>query len=191
LQSHQKILDVCAGTNAVGIALLQRQPDLNVYAIDRSTPMQEEGRQVATLQGLDIKNINGDAHQLPFADNEFDMVTLQYASRHLRVMTAFAEIKRVLKPGGHFYHSDMLRPDNRMLELLYSTYLRASLNITAFVFGSGPASQRCKDYFVHSLRNFYTADELSQLLGDLGYQVVTSQTLLGGLVGFHHAIKGE
>lgn len=187
VQSQQKILDVCAGTNAIGIALMHRQPDLDVYAIDRSAPMQVEGRRTAMLQGLDIKHINGDAQQLPFADNSFDLVTMQYASRHLRVIETFAEIQRVLKPGGHFYHSDMLRPDNRLLALLYSSYLRASLNITAFVFGSSPAAQRCKNYFVHSLRMFYSAKELTQLLDELGYQAISSKTLLGGMVGFHHA----
>jgi len=189
LQSQQKILDVCAGTNAIGIALLQREPNLEVYAFDRSLPMQVEGRRVAKTQGLEIENVNGDAHHLPFADNQFDVVTLQYASRHLRVMEAFAEIKRVLKPGGHFYHSDMLRPDNCLLEFMYRNYLRASLNVTAFVFDSSPAAQRCKEYFVRTLHMFYTADELSQLLGDLGYQNIGNQALLGGMVGFHRAVK--
>lgn len=50
LQSQQKILDVCAGTDAIGIALLQREPTLDVYAIDRSLPMQIEGRRVANAR---------------------------------------------------------------------------------------------------------------------------------------------
>ena len=44
LRNGQKVLDVCAGTNAIGIALLQKQPDLEVFAIDRSEAMQEVGR---------------------------------------------------------------------------------------------------------------------------------------------------
>ncbi len=34
------VLDVCAGTNGVGIGLLRRQPDLRVFALDRSAAMQ-------------------------------------------------------------------------------------------------------------------------------------------------------
>ena len=41
VKSGQKVLDVCAGTNAIGIALLTKQPDLEVSAIDRSEAMQE------------------------------------------------------------------------------------------------------------------------------------------------------
>src|SRR5450631_2136457 len=39
LQPGQRVLDVCAGTNAVGIALLKREPSLEVHAIDRSVEM--------------------------------------------------------------------------------------------------------------------------------------------------------
>ena len=35
-----RLLDVCAGTNAVGIGLLQRQPNLKVFALDRNAAMQ-------------------------------------------------------------------------------------------------------------------------------------------------------
>ena len=51
-----------------------------------------------------------DAHVLPFPDNSFDAVTLQFASRHLEIIRAFKEINRVLKPDGLFCHNDMLRP---------------------------------------------------------------------------------
>jgi demethylmenaquinone methyltransferase / 2-methoxy-6-polyprenyl-1,4-benzoquinol methylase len=39
LQPEQLVLDVRAGTNAVGIALLKRDPTLEIYANDRSTDM--------------------------------------------------------------------------------------------------------------------------------------------------------
>ena len=48
----QRTLDVCAGTNAIGIALLRREPSLEVHAIDRSAEMQEVGRQRAGALGF-------------------------------------------------------------------------------------------------------------------------------------------
>jgi demethylmenaquinone methyltransferase/2-methoxy-6-polyprenyl-1,4-benzoquinol methylase len=44
LRAGERVLDVCAGTNAVGIALLKREPGLEVHAMDRSAEMQEVGR---------------------------------------------------------------------------------------------------------------------------------------------------
>src|SRR6476661_4010581 len=112
----QRVLDVCAGTNAIGIGLLEREPRLEVHAIDRSREMQEVGAREASRRGFRIRSFIGDVHELPFPDNHFDLVTLQFASRHLRVKRVFSEILRVLKPGGHFHHCDMLRPANPIVE---------------------------------------------------------------------------
>lgn len=189
ISSGMKALDVCAGTNAIGLALLDKQPDLEVWAIDRSVAMQEVGQVNAKKQGKHIESITGDVHSLPFPDNHFDIVTLQYASRHLRIMDVSSEIQRVLKPGGYFYHSDMLRPGNSTIEFMYYAYLRVCLTITAVIFHSGSAALNCRDYFINALRMFYSANEFSQLLEQLGYQDVSQKTLLGGMIGFHKAMK--
>ena len=85
VKPHMRVLDVCAGTNANGIALLQREPTLEVHAIDRSEAMQEVGSQRAQAKGVYIHSHIGDVHTLPFPDNHFDLITLQFASRHLGV----------------------------------------------------------------------------------------------------------
>jgi demethylmenaquinone methyltransferase/2-methoxy-6-polyprenyl-1,4-benzoquinol methylase len=56
LQPNQCVLDVCAGTNAVGIALLTREPTLDVHAMDRSAHMQAVGKQRAEERGFLIKS---------------------------------------------------------------------------------------------------------------------------------------
>ena len=117
------------------------------------------------------------------------MVTLQFASRHLRVKEVFAEIYRVLKPGGHFHHCDMLRPHNRLVERIYYTYLRFCLNFTSVVFSSGTAALNCRKYFIEALEMFYSADELLVLLRDVGYRDVGAKTLFSGMLGFHRAMK--
>ena len=86
IKPDAKVLDVCAGTNVIGIDLLKRQPDLEVCAVDRSKAMQRVGRRRAEKKGLRIHSVICDVHQLPFPDNHFDVVTLQWATRHLRVM---------------------------------------------------------------------------------------------------------
>jgi demethylmenaquinone methyltransferase/2-methoxy-6-polyprenyl-1,4-benzoquinol methylase len=189
LQSGQKALDVCAGTNAVGLAMLRKQPDLQVYAMDRSTAMQEVGRRLAGQEGFHIESVIGDVHKLPFPDNHFDVVTLQWASRHLRIMDVAREIHRVLKPGGHFYHCDMLRPGNRRVEQMYYAYLRVSLSVTAVLFRSGMAARNCKKYFIDTLSLFYSVEEFSQLLRHVGFDNVSSKSLLRGMIGFHRARK--
>ena len=189
LQPRQRVLDVCAGTNAVGIALLGREPTLDVHAVDRSAAMQTVGQQRSAALGFQIKSTIGDVHKLPFPDHHFDIVTLQFASRHLRVREVFAEIRRVLKPGGRFYHSDMLRPRNPIVKKLYYGYLRGCLGITGLIVGSGPAAVQAKQYFMDALELFYTAEDLSILLRELGFVEVRADTVFHGMIGFHRAAK--
>jgi demethylmenaquinone methyltransferase/2-methoxy-6-polyprenyl-1,4-benzoquinol methylase len=189
VRPHMRVLDVCAGTNANGIALLEREPTLEVHAIDRSEAMQEVGGQRARDRGLEIHSHIGDVHTLPFPDNHFDLVTLQFASRHLSVRRVFSEIHRVLKPGGRFHHCDMLRPANPVVERVYYTYLRFSLSFTAFLFGSGQAALNCRKYFVDALQMFYSSDELSIVLEEIGFSDVRAQEVLAGTVAYHSAAK--
>ncbi len=140
IRPNQKVLDVCAGTNVIGIDLLKRQPSLDVYAVDRSMAMQEVGRSYARRRGFQIKGFICDVHQLPFPDNYFDIVTLQWATRH---------------------------------------------------FGSGPAALKCQNYFVEAIRMFYSTQELSDILSELGYSNVVGNSMLGGTVAFHKACKPQ
>lgn len=189
LAPGDKVLDVCAGTNAVGIALLRRQPKIHVHALDRSIAMQKVGRAAARSLGFAIESVIGDAHSLPFPDDRFDVATLQFASRHLRVAEVFAEVRRVLKPGGRFYHCDMLRPANPVVEELYCAFLKTCVSVTATIFGSAPEARRCRDYFVRGIRTFYSWDELSDLLSQIGFSGVSGAAAPGGVLGYHAARK--
>ena len=189
LKSQQRVLDVCAGTNAVGIALLKKQPGVEVYAVDRSPEMQRVGQEQAKNHGFHINSTITDVHKLPFPDNHFDVVTLQFASRHLRLIEVIKEIKRVLKPGGHFYHSDMLRPSNKIVEKAYFAYLTACVSVVAWMFKSNKYALGCKKYFVDALKMFYSPEEMTQLLSEQGFTDVTSKSLLGGVVGSHKAVR--
>lgn len=190
LRPQYRVLDVCAGTNSVGIRLLRKQRNISVTAIDRSKEMQEQGTRDAVKAGLQIDSVIHDVHELPFPDNSFDVITLQAASRHLQLVKVLPEIHRVLKPGGWFYHCDMLKPTNRAVEWFYLRYLRFSLFLTALIFGSSEASRNCGGYFVDAIHHFYTPEELSAILRLVGFtQVTGKKSIWGGMVGFHSAQK--
>lgn len=181
-----KVLDVCAGTNDIGIRLLRKRPDLAVTAIDRSGEMQEEGQRRARSYGVHIDSVVDDVHTLPFPDASFDAVTLQAASRHLQLDKVLPEIRRILKPGGTFYHCDMLKPKSRLVERLYLMFLHFSVAWTAVIFRSTATSRQCRDYFKHAIANFYTAEELSEVFRLVGFaDIRCKKSLWGGMVAFH------
>ncbi|OGB23082.1 MAG: hypothetical protein A3I66_08700 [Burkholderiales bacterium RIFCSPLOWO2_02_FULL_57_36] len=190
LKPGYQALDVCAGTNDVGIRLLQKEPGITVTAIDRSKEMQEEGQKRATKYKVKIESIIQDVHTLPFADNSFDVITLQAASRHLEMDKVLLEILRVLKPGGHFYHCDMLKPSNRVVEWFYLRFLRVSVALTALVFGSTEASRNCGEYFKDAIQHFYTPEELTEVFELVGFtNVACKKSVWGGMVGYHNSQK--
>ncbi len=192
LNPGDKALDVCAGTNDVGIRLLRKQPAAFVTAIDRSKEMQEVGQSRAGKYGVHIDSVIHDAHELPFPDNSFDVVTLQAASRHLQLDKVLPEILRVLKPGGNFYHCDMLKPGSRVVEWLYLRFLRFSIAWTALIFGSTEASRNCNDYFKDAITNFYTPEELSEVFRLVGFTNVTcKKSIWGGMVGYHKSQRAN
>ena len=188
-QPGERVLDVCAGTNAVGIAMLKREPSLEVHAIDRSAAMQKVGQERVKARGLHIAAVNGDVHKLPFPDNHFDKVTIEWATRHLRVDEVFSEVYRVLKSGGSFHHCDMLRPASPLVEKLYYGYLRGCLWLTGILFRSGNAAMNARRYFIDALEAFYSAAELSEVLRARGFVDVSAKTILVGMIGFHRAVK--
>lgn len=186
-----RALDVCAGTNDIGIRLLRRQPDIAVTAIDRSAEMQQEGQNRARRYGVAIDSVIHDVHTLPFPDASFDVVTLQAASRHLQLDKVLPEILRVLKPGGYFYHCDMLKPGTPLVRAMYLRFLRLSVAWTALVFESSRASRDCCEYFKEAISNFYTPEELSEIFRLVGFTDVTcKKSIWGGMVGFHKARRG-
>ena len=83
----------------------------------------------------------------------------------------------------------ILRPGNPIVEKLYYAYLRFCLWFTGFLFRSGPAALNCKKYFIQALQMFYSAQELSDMLEEVGFRDVTATTVFSGMLGFHRAVK--
>jgi demethylmenaquinone methyltransferase/2-methoxy-6-polyprenyl-1,4-benzoquinol methylase len=189
LPQGANLLDVCSGTHDIPLRLLAIDPTLEIHAVDGSVHMTAEGQRRARERNLAIHARVCDAHELPFAHNSFDAVTLQFASRHLEIIKAFKEIYRVLKPGGVFCHNDMLRPASRVVEAPYLAYLRCSVSLTARIFGSSAESMKGVGYFANAIRHFYTPDELAELLKGVGFVVIESRSFLTGVMSYHVARK--
>ncbi|MDP6390473.1 MAG: class I SAM-dependent methyltransferase, partial [Alphaproteobacteria bacterium] len=107
----------------------------------------------------------------------------------LRIVDLYLEINRILKPGGCFYHCDMLRPERKLVQALYSAYLWVCVSIIALVFRSSPKALACRDYFIRAVQMFHSSAELTRLLVKTGFIDVYSRTEAGGIVTSHKATK--
>jgi demethylmenaquinone methyltransferase / 2-methoxy-6-polyprenyl-1,4-benzoquinol methylase len=191
-----EVLDLCAGTNAVGIDLLSKNGTIKLTAADQSEAMQKTGAARAAKKGFSIKSVITNAHDLPFDDNHFDVVTLKAATRHLEVPVAFRQVFRVLKPGGRFFHCDLAKPKSRLLTAIYKAYWMTMLPLTAWVFFRGGRFFKSKkegvggsQYFVDAIDLFYTPEEMTAVLEATGFKNIKVKLLFGGTVAIHQAQK--
>ena len=97
----RRILEIAAGTGVVTRALADALPDAEIVATDLNPAMLEQARKIGTSRPVEWRQ--ADAMALPFADGEFDAVACQFGVMFFPDKPhAFAEARRVLKPGGMF-----------------------------------------------------------------------------------------
>jgi ubiquinone/menaquinone biosynthesis C-methylase UbiE len=95
----QRVLDVAAGTGNTAIPAALAGAD--VVASDLTPENFEAGRREAAAQGVEIEWREADAEALPFADDEFDVVTSSFGALFAPDHQAVAdELVRVCRPGG-------------------------------------------------------------------------------------------
>ena len=106
-QNSNTVLEVAAGTCICGRSLAPFVK--NVTCLDMTTAMLGVGKAEADKQGLcNIDFVQGDAENLPFSDNCFDIVISRLAFHHFsNPKCCFSEMARVVKTGGKLVVIDM------------------------------------------------------------------------------------
>lgn len=96
------LLEVAAGTGAVTRELAaQLPPSVAITATDLNQPMLDHAAAVGTARPVTWQP--ADAMDLPYPDSSFDVVVCQFGTMFFPDRpAAFAEIRRVLRPGGTF-----------------------------------------------------------------------------------------
>jgi SAM-dependent methyltransferase len=97
------VLEVGPGPGGLATRLARRVPSLRLTGIDVDEAMVERARARADGEGLAdrVRFDVGDVGALPFPDGTFDLVTSTFSVHHWPDAAAgFAEIRRVLRPGG-------------------------------------------------------------------------------------------
>jgi SAM-dependent methyltransferase len=95
-----RVLETAAGTGVVTRRLAAvLPPDAAIVATDLNAPMLEHARALGTVRPVEWQQ--ADAMALPFADASFDAVVCQFGVMFFPdKAAAFAEARRVLRPGG-------------------------------------------------------------------------------------------
>lgn len=99
IQPGMKVLDVACGNGNLAVVAAAKGAD--VTGIDIADNLVESARKRAEALGLDITFEQGDAEDLPYEDDSFDVVMTMYGAMFApRPDVTAAELVRVCKAGG-------------------------------------------------------------------------------------------
>lgn len=111
-----RVLDVgCGPGYLTALAAEAASPDGNAVGVDPSGPMVEQARRTRETANCSFES--GRAEALDAADGSFDVVVSSFAVHHIPEEVrgaAFAEVFRVLRPGGRVLLADFRPPRGRL-----------------------------------------------------------------------------
>lgn len=156
---------------------------------DINKEMLKVGKQKATAQGhkAGLAWVLGDAEELPFDDDKFDVYTIAFGIRNVtHIDRALQEAHRVLKPGGRFLCLEFSQVNNPLLSRIYDLYSFQVIPVLGEVIAGDWKSYQ---YLVESIRRFPSQEEFKEMIEDAGFQKVTYESLTSGIVAIHSGFK--
>lgn len=182
-KSGQSILDLAAGTGASSVVFAR--PGVRVVAADFSKGMLEEGRR----RHPNLEFVFADATALPFANAEFDAVTMSFGLRNVvDVPKALSEIYRVTKPGGRIVICEFSKVAVPGLRGLYNFYLGRILPLFSRLASKTPEAYA---YLAESIAAWPDQSALKALVEAAGFKKAFYKNLSLGIVALHIGFKPE
>lgn len=186
----EKALDLCCGSGDIVFALARRGVD--AIGLDFSQAMLKvaERRTAARRMGNSSNRLwflSGDAQQIPFPDNCFDIVTISYGLRNLADWTVgLREMLRVAKPGGRLLTLDFGKPENAVWRTVYFAYLRAVVPWFGRMFCRDAAAYA---YILESLQRYPAQRGIESRLRESGCREVRLVQFFRGVMSIHYGVK--
>ena len=168
------VLDLGCGTGDLTAALAERGP--RVAGVDASRGMLAAAK--ARHPGLkDL--ILGSAFRLPFRAGCFDGAASAFVLRNLDDLpAAFAELARVLRPGGRLAMVDITEPASPLVRRMFDAYF----GVAAPALGSLAGRRDAYRYLVRSVAHLPPATDLCADLRRAGFDSARARPLTGGIV---------
>ena len=199
-------LDVCCGTGDFAFALRRAVgPEGRVVGVDVSEEMLDVAREKCGRNQLYVEFRTGDVLALPFPDGGesgtapggptgaasdgavgFDACTVGFGIRNVADITgAFAEMRRVCRPGGQVVCLEITQPTIPVFKQFYELWFgRAVPRLGKLAARNGAAYS----YLPASVRRFPDPDTLKGLMEDAGLRNVRYEILAGGIIALHYGL---
>ena len=172
-------LDVATGTADIAINLGSIS-NCKVVGVDISEQMLSVGRKKIIKMKLDksVKLETGDAENLNFKDNYFDLVTIGFGVRNFQDLEkGLKESYRVLNQTGTLIILETSVPESRIIKFFYSLFTRTYIPIMARVFSKDKFAY---NYLLNSAELFPSGIRFSNILKSVGFADILIKPKLFG-----------
>jgi demethylmenaquinone methyltransferase/2-methoxy-6-polyprenyl-1,4-benzoquinol methylase len=184
LPASALMLDVGAGTGRIIMEAARKYPDARFVAADITPEMMRVGRGNTPRDTLWCC---ADALELPFGDATFDAVVSGFLVRNVPdVPQAFAEQRRVLKPGGRVVCLDAGPPPDTVLKPLIKIHLNRVIPLLGGLITGDRGAYR---YLPDSTQAFKTAAQVAGIMEAVGFSGIRYERRMLGTINIVHAVK--
>jgi len=185
-QLNQNLIDVASGTGDIAKLFSKKNNNLSqISCVEPNDEMYCAGK--SNLENFkNIKWYKAKAEKLPFKNDTYDFYTISYGIRNVSdINLSLKEALRVLKPGGRFMCLEFSKIDNEMINLIYQKYSKIIPFVGKYIVGSS----KPYDYLIKSINEFYSQDELANLIKNNGFSNVEYRNLSNGISAIHSGWK--
>jgi demethylmenaquinone methyltransferase/2-methoxy-6-polyprenyl-1,4-benzoquinol methylase len=183
------VLDIATGTGDLALETLSQEPQARVVGLDFTPEMLDLARDKAKAVGIPFGLVAADALRLPFAEAALDSVVTGFALRNVTdIPAAFAEMARVVRPGGRVACLEIAKPRHRFLRRLFEFYF---YRLVPLLGGWITGERSAYTYLPHSLTAFLTPDEIAAVMRRTGWQEVDYRRMMLGTVAVHAGRRDE
>jgi len=183
-----RALDLCCGTGDITFALARQGAETTGLDFSPQMLAVAAARQKKNPPGSGQPQfLQGDAQQLPFTDQSFDVVTIGYGLRNLTSWErGVDEMARVARPGARLIVLDFGKPANALWRSLYFTHLKMSVPLMGWLFCGDALAYA---YILESLKHYPAQLAVAEKMRALKLENVRVINLLGGAMAINYGEK--
>lgn len=186
---NPKVLDVATGTGDLAILLSRKLAGSQVTGVDLSKGMTDIGAAKVEKAGLAARvHLQvADCLSLPMPDNEFDVVTVAYGVRNFeRLAYGYAQMLRVLKPGGMLCVIELSTPQGWWSRPLYDVYTRHVIPLAGRLVSH---DVRAYTYLPESIAAVAQGERMCDIISGAGFGRASFKPLTFGVCTIYTAFK--